>query len=73
MEYINDEYVLTNRISDQNMKEMRTNMDASDIEEFDNFANRVWGKKEPVNAIAHNGNGEEKRRGRPKNRRFLND
>src|SRR5699024_5376778 len=27
MEYINDEYVMTNKISDYNLKEMRSNMD----------------------------------------------
>ena len=46
MEYHNDEYVITNKISDQNIKEMRLNMSAEDAEEFDAFVERKWGKKE---------------------------
>ena len=43
MEYINDSYVLTNKISDFNLSEMRNNMDESDQEEFDRFIERNWG------------------------------
>ena len=43
MEYIDGEYVLTNKISDQNLREMRNNMDETDIEEFDNFVEDNWG------------------------------
>ena len=51
LEYRNDEYVITNKISDYNLKEMRRNMDESDIEEFDNFIERNWGKTENKNVI----------------------
>ena len=44
MEYHNDEYVITNKISDENIKEMRNNMNEVDIEEFDKFIERNWGK-----------------------------
>ena len=65
MEYINDEYVLTNRISDQNIKEMRNNMDESDVEEFDRFVDSAWGKQTvPVSADVVSDTGL-KRRGRP--------
>ena len=39
---------MTNKISDENIKEMRNNMDEADIEKFDNFLERNWGssKKE---------------------------
>ena len=42
MEYIDDSYVLTNRISDNNLIEMRNNMDDSDIEAFDKFVEDNW-------------------------------
>ena len=45
MEYHNDEYVITNKISDTNIREMRNNMSTSDAEEFDEFINRIWGKE----------------------------
>ena len=67
MEYINDSYVLTNKISDYNLSEMRKNMDETDQEEFDKFVEENWGTKinteetMPVNATPI------KRRGRPKN------
>ena len=73
LEYRNDEYVITNKISDYNLKEMRRNMDESDIEEFDNFIERNWGKTQeaiPVSVGAidtENTNIEtNKRRGRTK-------
>ncbi len=71
MEYINDEYVITNKISDYNLKEMRNNMDEADLEEFDNFIERNWGKNQkaiPVSAtITENQSSQEpKRRGRPR-------
>ena len=43
MEYVNDAYVLTNKISDHNISEMRKNMDENDQEEFDKFVERNWG------------------------------
>ena len=45
MEHINDRYVLTNRISDTNIREMRDNMDESDVEAFDKFLEDNWGYK----------------------------
>ena len=69
MEYINDEYVITNKISDYNLKEMRNNMDEADVEEFDKFVERNWGTKQktkteaiPVSATVE----APKRRGRPR-------
>ena len=47
MEYQDGTYVLTNPISERNIKEMRNNMDDSDIGEFDNFLERVWGIEPP--------------------------
>ena len=82
MEYINDEYVITNKISDYNLKEMRSNMDEADIEEFDRFIERNWGTNKknvgvtpqgnPQNAIPVSVgvdvhiNPQPKRRGRPR-------
>lgn len=42
LEYIDGEYVLTNRITDANIREMRNNMDEADIDQFDEFVERVW-------------------------------
>jgi len=42
MEYIDDSYVLTNKISDANLIEMRNNMDETDIEAFDKFVAENW-------------------------------
>ena len=44
MEYHNDAYVITNKISDKNLQEMRNNMDERDIPGFDAFIERNWGK-----------------------------
>ena len=46
MEYRNDEYVITNKISDYNLREMRNNMDDADIDDFDKFVERNWGKQD---------------------------
>ena len=45
MEYVDGTYVLTNKISDQNINEMRLNMDDNDIEAFDNFIEENWGER----------------------------
>ena len=43
LEYIDGEYVITNKISDFNIKEMRLNMTDTDAEEFDQFVASHWG------------------------------
>ena len=45
LEYIDGEYVITNPISEQNLKEMRNNMDEVDAEAFDKFVEKHWGKQ----------------------------
>ena len=45
MEYVDGEYVITNPISAQNIKEMRNNMDATDVEAFDKFIQKHWGNQ----------------------------
>lgn len=45
MEYHDGTYVLTNPISETNIREMRNNMDDSDVAEFDKFLDRNWGIK----------------------------
>lgn len=47
MEYHDGKYVLTNPISDKNIREMRINMDDADVGEFDKFLERNWGIKPP--------------------------
>ena len=48
MEYIDGEYVLTNKISDQNIREMRANMDDTDSAAFDKFVQENWGTSTKV-------------------------
>ncbi len=45
MEYVDGTYVLTNKISDQNIREMRENMDDADVDAFDKFLEENWGTK----------------------------
>ena len=69
MEYIDGEYVITNPISEQNLRDMRNNMDAADVEQFDKFVEKHWGnqlaKKETVTVSAETEE-KPKRRGRRK-------
>ena len=46
LEYVDGEYIITNPITDDNLKEMRLNMDETDAEAFDKFIERHWGDKE---------------------------
>ncbi len=45
LEYVDGEYVITNKISDKNLMEMRNNMNDEDKEEFDKFIEKNWGTK----------------------------
>ncbi len=47
LEFVDDSYVLCNPISEQNIREMRNNMDDSDVGAFDAFLERNWGIKPP--------------------------
>ena len=65
LEYVDGEYVITNPITNENIKEMRNNMDETDVEEFDKFIERHWGDKirKTVTASAE-AEEKPKRRGR---------
>ena len=52
LEYIDGEYVITNKISDKNLLEMRENMNDEDQQLFDQFVERNWGTKTPVRTKA---------------------
>ena len=43
LEYVDGEYIITNPITQDNLKEMRMNMDATDAESFDKFVEKHWG------------------------------
>ncbi len=68
LEYHDGEYVITNKITDHNIEEMRLNMDDKDLADFDKFIEDHWGSsktvsnriEEPVEAKS------VKRVGRPK-------
>ena len=51
LEFVDDSYVLTNPISDENIKGMRENMNDADVEAFDAFLERNWGIKPPKLAV----------------------
>ena len=42
LEYHDGEYIITNKISDANIREMINNMDETDAEEFSKFAQKHW-------------------------------
>ena len=66
LEYIDGEYIVTNPISQENLKEMRANMDETDLENFDKFVERHWGNKRKQTVSVSSTAEEEKpkRRGR---------
>ena len=45
LEYVDGEYIITNPITDENIREMRNNMDETDAEAFDKFIDRHWPEK----------------------------
>lgn len=47
LEFVDDKYVLSNPISEKNIKEMRENMNDTDQVAFDKFLERNWGIKPP--------------------------
>lgn len=56
LEYVDGEYIITNPITAENLKEMRMNMDETDAETFDKFVEKYWGnalnRKETVQVSA---------------------
>ena len=48
LEYVDGEYQLTNKITDQNIHDMRANMDETDAVEFDKFIEKYWEKTKKV-------------------------
>ena len=67
LEYIDGEYQLTNKISDQNIHDMRANMDETDALEFDKFIEKYWGNGSQLEKVGVSVSEEKpapKRRGR---------
>ena len=68
LEYVDGEYVITNPITQQNLREMRSNMDETDAESFDKFIERHWGnttRKPETVTVSANTQVTPRRRGRP--------
>ena len=65
LENIDGDYVITNPISTKNLIEMRNNMDEADVEGFDEFVERNWGKS-VKNEEKNLATEVKKRRGRSK-------
>ncbi len=69
LEYVDGEYLITNPITEENLRGMRENMDENDLEDFDKFVERHW-KKNKENVLITSGETMDtvKKRGRkPKN------
>jgi pilus assembly protein CpaF len=58
LEFADDSYVLTNPISEENIRGMRENMNDADVVAFDAFLERNWGIKPPVLPV-YDENGKE--------------
>ena len=65
MEYHDGEYVITNKITDQNLQEMRLNMDDKDLADFDRFIESHWGTSKVTANVADESK-TVKRAGRPR-------
>ena len=48
LEYVDGEYLITNPITEENLRGMRENMDDSDLEQFDAFVEKHWKKSSRV-------------------------
>ena len=67
LEYVDGEYVITNPITDTNLRGMRENMDETDLEDFDRFVEKHWKKAKTRETVSVSANIEEnqpKKRGR---------
>ena len=56
VEFVDGEYVITNPITDENIRGMRDNMDENDAEEFDRFIERHWKKAKTSETVAVSAN-----------------
>ena len=56
VEFVDGEYVITNPITDENLRGMRENMDETDAEEFDRFIERHWKKAKTSETVAVSAN-----------------
>jgi len=65
MEYHDGEYVITNKITDHNLQEMRLNMDDKDLADFDRFIESHWGTSKVTTNVADESK-TVKRAGRPR-------
>ncbi|MFR1777373.1 MAG: ATPase, T2SS/T4P/T4SS family [Clostridia bacterium] len=65
MEYHDGEYVITNKITDHNLQEMRLNMDDKDLADFDRFIESHWGTSKVTANVADESK-TVKRAGRPR-------
>ena len=65
MEYHDGEYVITNKITDHNLQEMRLNMDDKDLAEFDKFVEDHWGTSKVTSKNAEEAK-TVRRAGRPR-------
>ncbi len=69
LEYVDGEYIITNPITAYNLKEMRMNMDATDLESFDKFVERHWAnslKTRETVSVSAGVEGPKKRGRKPK-------
>ena len=65
LEFSNDSYVLVNPISEENIREMRNNMEENDVIAFDKFLERNWGIKPPVMPMTSGGEAKKEVKAEP--------
>lgn len=68
LEYVNGEYLITNPITDENLRGMRENMDESDLDQFDRFVEKHWRKQPKKETISVSANIDDIEEIKPKKR-----
>ena len=68
LEYVDGEYIITNPITQENLREMRMNMNDIDLENFDKFVEKHWGNslKQTVSVSAESTESVKRRGRKPK-------
>ena len=64
LEYVDGEYIITNPITEENLRGMRDNMDETDVEGFERFIERHWKKAKETVKVSADVEEQPKRRGR---------
>ena len=64
LEYVDGEYLITNPITEENLRGMRDNMDETDLDGFDRFVEKHWKKNRETVQVVSQAVEQPKKRGR---------